>query len=252
MPQPKKIRADVLLHERGLAESRERAQAMIMAGLVFAPAGRIAKPGALLNRAATLEVRGRLPYVSRGGQKLARALDQFNLDPAGLVALDVGASTGGFTDCLLQRGAARVYAVDAGRGQLAHPLRQDPRVINLEKRNARNPFPLPEPVDLAVIDVSFISLTLVLPAAIAHLRPGRPAVALVKPQFEAAKGQVGRGGVVRDPQIHAAAIGKLALWAIAQGLRVRGVCRSPLRGDAGNAEFFILLQNPQTPPNRLS
>ena len=253
MPRRTKIRADVLLAQRGLAESRERAQAMIMAGLVFAPSGRIAKPGALLDGNAALEVRGRLPYVSRGGIKLEYALDQFALDPRGLTALDVGASTGGFTDCLLQHGAARIYAVDVGRGQLAYPLRQDPRVVSIEKRNARYPFPLPEPVDLAVIDVSFISLCLILPAALDHLRPGRPAIALVKPQFEAPKGQVGRGGIVRDPKIHAAAIGKVALWAIAQGLRVRGICRSPIRGDSGNAEFFILLQKEQQQSqNRLS
>lgn len=253
MPRRTKIRADVLLAQRGLAESRERAQAMIMAGLVFAPSGRIAKPGALLDGNATIEVRGRLPYVSRGGLKLEYALNQFRLDPRGLTALDVGASTGGFTDCLLQRGAARVYAIDVGRGQLAYPLRQNPRVVGIEKRNARYPFPLPEAVDLAVIDVSFISLCLILPAALEHLRPGQPAVALVKPQFEAAKGQVGRGGIVRDPQIHAAAIGKVALWAIAQGLRVRGICRAPIRGDSGNAEFFILLQKGRQPSqNRLS
>lgn len=251
MPRQRKIRADVLLLERGLAESRQRAQALIMAGLVFAPAGRVAKPGTLLDGAAALEVRGRLPYVSRGGLKLEYALAQFGLDPVGLVGLDVGASAGGFTDCLLQRGAARVYAVDVGHGQLAYPLRQDSRVICIEKRNARYPFPLPEPVDLAVIDVSFISLTLVLPAALAHLRDGRPAVALVKPQFEAAKGQVGRGGIVRDPKVHAAAIGKLALWAVAQGLRVRGVCRSPIRGDSGNAEFFMLLQKAHHHQNRV-
>ena len=152
-----KIRADVLLVERGLAESRERAQALIMAGVVFTPAGRVAKAGSLLSSDVEVEVQGRLPYVSRGGYKLAHALDEFGIDPSGLVALDVGASTGGFTDCLLQRGAERVYAVDVGHGQLAYTLRQDARVVSYEKLNARLPFDLPEPVDLLVIDVSFIS-----------------------------------------------------------------------------------------------
>ena len=166
-----KIRADLLLVERGLAESRERAQALIMEGVVFAPSGRVAKSGALLNADVELDVRGRLPYVSRGGVKLAHALDEFGIDVTGLVALDVGASTGGFTDCLLQRGAARVYAVDVGHGQLAYTLRRDPRVVCIEKLNARHPFELPEPVDLLVIDVSFISLTLALPQPLTHLRP---------------------------------------------------------------------------------
>ena len=167
-----KVRADVLLVERGLAESRERAQALIMAGAVFTPSGRVAKAGSLLASDVEVEVQGRLPYVSRGGYKLAHALDEFGIDPSGLVALDVGASTGGFTDCLLQRGASRVYAVDVGHGQLAYTLRQDSRVFSYEKLNARLPFDLPEPVDLLVIDVSFISLTMALPQPLTHLRPG--------------------------------------------------------------------------------
>ena len=183
-----KIRADVLLVERGLAESRERAQALIMAGVVFTPAGRVAKAGSLLSSDVEVEVQGRLPYVSRGGYKLAHALDEFGIDPSGLVALDVGASTGGFTDCLLQRGAERVYAVDVGHGQLAYTLRQDPRVVSYEKVNARLPFDLPGPVDLLVIDVSFISLTLALPHPLTHLLSGGSAIALIKPQFEARRG----------------------------------------------------------------
>ena len=246
-----KIRADLLLVERGLAESRERAQALIMGGLVFGPAGRVAKSGALLDGRAVLEVRGRLPYVGRGGVKLEGALERFGIDTAGLTALDVGASTGGFTDCLLQRGASRVYAVDVGHGQLAYTLRRDSRVVCMEKLNARYPFSLPELVDLVVIDVSFISLTLALPPALEHLKDGGPVVALVKPQFEAAKGMVGRGGVVRDPKVHAAALGKVALWAVGGGLRVRGVCRSPIRGDSGNAEFFMLLRKGQGGENRV-
>ncbi|CAI8011363.1 Putative rRNA methyltransferase YqxC [Geodia barretti] len=195
MATRQKTRADVLLVERGLAESRERAQALIMEGVVFTPAGRVAKSGSLLSNDVEVEVRGRLPYVSRGGFKLAHALDEFGIDPTGMVALDIGASTGGFTDCLLQRGAVRVYAIDVGHGQLAYTLRQDPRVVCFEKLNARLPFQLPEPVDLLVIDVSFISLTLALPQPLTHLQAGGYAVALIKPQFEARRGEVGRGGV---------------------------------------------------------
>ena len=240
----RKVRADRLVYARGLAESREQAQALIMAGAVFAPAGRVLKPGAALPENTPLELRGRLPYVSRGGLKLAGALDAFGLDAAGLTVLDVGASTGGFTDCLLQRGARRVYAVDVGHGQLHHKLRQDARVVVREKCNARHPYTLPEPVDLAVIDVSFISLALVILPAAAHLRPGGRLIALVKPQFEAGRDQVGRGGIVKDPKIHAAVLGKVALWAVHQGWRLRNICRSPITGDKGNQEFFILLQKP--------
>ena len=186
-----KTRADVLLFERGLAESRERAQALIMGGMVFTPAGRVTKSGVLLSNDVEVEVRGRLPYVSRGGFKLAHALDHFAINPAGLVALDVGASTGGFTDCLLQRGAARVYAVDVGHGQLAYTLRRDPRVVCIEKMNARLPFQLPEPVNLLVIDVSFISLTLALPQPLTHLQAGGHAVALSQ---AAVRGEARRSG----------------------------------------------------------
>ena len=240
-----KIRADRLLVERGLAESRERAQALIMEGVVYTPAGRVLKAGSTLPGDVELEVKGGLPFVSRGGVKLDHALDQFRLDVTGLTILDVGASTGGFTDCLLQRGARRVYAVDVGHGQMDYGLRQDPRVAVLEKINARHPFQLPEPVDLVTMDVSFISLTLVVPEAVRHLNPGRHIAALVKPQFEAPKGQVGRGGVIKDPKAHAAVLGKIVNWAVGQGLRVRNICRSPIQGDAGNHEFFILLQKPE-------
>ena len=240
-----KIRADRLLVDRGLAESRERAQALIMEGVVYTPTGRVLKAGTTLPGDVELEVKGRLPFVSRGGVKLAHALDEFKLDVTGLTALDVGASTGGFTDCLLQRGAQRVYAVDVGHGQIDYGLRQDTRVVVLEKLNARHPFELPEPVDLVTMDVSFISLTLVIPAAVRHLNPGRYIAALVKPQFEAPKDQVGRGGIIKDPKVHAAVLGKIVNWAVGQGLRVRNICRSPILGDAGNQEFFILLQKPR-------
>ncbi len=240
----RKQRADVLLAERGLAESREQAQALIMEGLVYSPAGRVLKAGATLPESTELEVRGRLPYVSRGGLKLAGALDEFGLEVADQVALDVGASTGGFSDCLLQRGAAHIYAVDVGHGQLHHRLRQDSRVTVKEKTNARYQYDLPGPVDLVVADVSFISLTLVLPPAVAHLREGGHMVALVKPQFEAARDQVGRGGIVKDPKVHAATLSRLIIWATGQQLRLRGMCRSPIQGDKGNREFFLLLQKP--------
>ena len=243
-PRKRKLRADLLLAERGLAESREQARILIMEGLVFAPYGRVPKPSSPLAETTPLEVRGRLPYVSRGGLKLAHALDAFGLDAAGRTILDVGASTGGFTDCLLQRGAQRVYAVDVGHGQLHHRLRQDGRVAVIEKCNARYPYDLPESVELVVIDVSFISLTLVIPPALAHLRPGGWIAALVKPQFEAERGQVGRGGIVKAPKVHAATLGRMIVWAAQRGLRIRNLCPSPIRGDKGNREFFLLLQNP--------
>ena len=238
-----RIRADLLLVERGLAESRERAQALIMEGMVFIPSGRVAKPSTLLATDAEVEVRGRLPYVSRGGFKLAHALDHFAVDPTGLVALDVGASTGGFTDCLLQRGASRVYAVDVGHGQLAYTLRQDPRVVCFEKLNARLPFDLPEPVDLLVIDVSFISLTLALPRPLTHLKAGGYGVALIKPQFEARRGEVGRGGVIRDEALRDDILMRVEQWLSARDdVELLETTPSPITGDAGNHEFLALLR----------
>ena len=242
----KRKRADLLLVDHGLAESRQQAQTLIAEGLVFSRAGRVLKASSILLGTDPLEVRGALPYVSRGGLKLVHALDSFNLDVEGFTVLDVGASTGGFTDCLLQRGAARVYALDVGHGQLAYKLRQDSRVAVIEKCNARNPFKLPEPVDLITIDVSFISLALVIPSAIQHLKGGSYVAALVKPQFEARREEVGRGGVIKDPKIHAAVLGRTINWAINAGLRVRNLCPSPILGDAGNREFFLLLQKPAT------
>lgn len=198
-----KIRADLLLFERGLAESREQAQALIMEGVVYTPTGRVLKAGSTLSADVDLEVKGRLPFVSRGGLKLAHALDEFQLDVSGLSVLDVGASTGGFTDCVLQRDANMVYAVDVGHGQLHYGLRKDERVSVMEKTNARYPFELPELVDLIVMDVSFISIGMVIPEVIRHLKQGHYIVSLVKPQFECQRDQVGRGGVIKDPKVHA-------------------------------------------------
>ena len=239
-----KKRADLLLVAKGLAETRERASLMIMEGLVFTPAGRVDKPGSQLLETTPLEVRGGLAYVGRGGLKLAHALDRFGLPVQDLVVLDVGASTGGFTDCALQQGARRVYALDVGYGQLDYRLRRDPRVVVMEKCNARHSFKLDEPVDLVTVDVSFISLTMVIPSALDHLKSGGYLVALVKPQFEARKEEVGRGGVIKDPQVHARVLGRSIGRAVGQGLRLRNLCASPILGDAGNREFFLLLQKP--------
>lgn len=260
---PKK-RADLLLLNRGLAESQERAQALIMEGLVYSPSGRVLKAGSLVAADTPLEVRGGLPYVSRGGVKLAHALDRFHLDVSGLVALDAGASTGGFTDCLLQRGVRRVFALDVGHGQLDYRIRQDPRVTVLEGVNARYPFRLPWPtgdtqhtaeiapedaysgrarlVDLATIDVSFISVTRVIPPVAEHVKPGGSMVALVKPQYEARREEVGRGGVIKDPQVHARVLARVIPRVVGAGYRLRGLLPSPILGDAGNREFFLLLQ----------
>ena len=243
MQRKGKIRADLLLVERGLAESRERAQALIMEGVVFTHSGRVAKSGALLNGDVELDVRGRLPYVSRGGVKLAHALDEFAIDVDGLVALDVGASTGGFTDCLLQRGASRVYAVDVGHGQLAYTLRRDPRVVCIEKLNARYPFELPEPVAFLVIDVSFISLTLALPEPLTHLRTGGCAVVLIKPQFEARRGEVGKGGVIRSDALRNDILARVQEWLTArEDVDLLETIASPITGDAGNREFLARLR----------
>jgi 23S rRNA (cytidine1920-2'-O)/16S rRNA (cytidine1409-2'-O)-methyltransferase len=246
----KKERLDSLLVGRGLVESREQAQRLILAGDVTVDGAVRDKPGQRIPLESVIEVRQGLPYVSRGGLKLAAALDAFDLAVAGLVAVDVGASTGGFTDCLLQRGAERVYAVDVGYGQLAWKLRSDPRVIALERTNVRYLEQLPdnELADLAVIDASFISLALVLPATLRLLKPVAQIVALIKPQFEAGKEQVGKGGVVRDPRIHRRVIEEVAGLAGELGLGVAGLTVSPAPGPAGNVEFLIWLQRPPGPP----
>ncbi len=238
----KKMRVDLLLVERGLAESRQQAQALLMAGEVTVDGRLVDKAGALVNPGAGVEVETPPPYVGRGGVKLAHALQTFALNVNGATTLDVGASTGGFTDCLLQHGAARVYAVDVGYGQLHMRLRHDSRVVVMERLNARYHFQLPVVVDLATVDVSFISLTKVLPSAAEHLRSGGHIVALVKPQFEALRRQVGKGGVIRDPAIHAEVFARLIVWATHNRFRLRGLTPSPLLGDAGNREFFLLLE----------
>ncbi len=238
-----KQRADVLLVERGLAESREKARALLLAGQVRLGDRVIDKPGMLLPQDAELRVLARTPYVSRGGVKLAHALDVFRVDVADAVAVDVGASTGGFTDCLLQRGARKVYALDVGRGQIDYRLRTDQRVVVIEGVNARYPLALPEQVDVATVDVSFISLTLVLPNVLSAVKPGGLVVALVKPQFEAGRGQVQRGGLVKDPAIHAEVLGRIILWIVEHGARLRGLTSSPILGGDGNREFFVLVEN---------
>lgn len=234
-------RLDVLLVERGLAETRERAQELIRAGEVIIHGRVMDKAAAQVDRAAAIVIREPLPYVSRGGYKLAGALDAFGIDPRALVCADIGASTGGFTDVLLQRGAARVYALDVGYGQLAWKLRQDPRVIVMDRVNARRLERLPEPLDLVVIDVSFISLELILPPAQRVLQTRGEIIALIKPQFEAGRAQVGRGGIVRDPQIHAQVIEKITRAAAQLGLERRGLIQSPIQGTEGNTEFLIHL-----------
>jgi len=237
-------RLDQLLVDRGLAPSRERARALILAREVVvdgALARRAAAPVAL---DAEVAVRAAPPFVGRGGEKLADALARAAIPVAGRCCLDIGASTGGFTDCLLQAGASHVTAVDVGYGQLAALLREDARVEVRERTNARDLPPLAEPVDLVVMDLSFISVTVVLPAVLPSVRPGGDLLVLVKPQFEAGREQVQRGGVVRDAEVHARCVARVAGWAIEHGLRVRGVLRSPLLGPAGNREFFLWLRVP--------
>jgi 23S rRNA (cytidine1920-2'-O)/16S rRNA (cytidine1409-2'-O)-methyltransferase len=236
-----KKRLDVLLVERELVETRQRAQALILAGDVQVNHQVLSKAGVLVADDAEITIRAPLKYVSRGGLKLEGALDAFAIDPRDKISADIGASTGGFTDCLLQRGAARVYAIDVGYGQLAWRVRNDSRVVVMDRVNVRYLNVLAEPIDLAVIDVSFISLTLVLPAVQQLLQPRGAVVALIKPQFEAGREQVGRGGIVRDARVHRRVLEKIARHAIANAWRVRGICRSPIAGAEGNVEFFIHL-----------
>jgi 23S rRNA (cytidine1920-2'-O)/16S rRNA (cytidine1409-2'-O)-methyltransferase len=237
-----KVRADQLLVARGIAESRTRAQALILAGNVFVGDRRVAKAGDLLSDDAELNVKGRdHPWVSRGGVKLDHGLTHFGFDVSGGVALDVGSSTGGFTDVLLSRGAAKVYAVDVGTNQLAWKLRSDPRVVVHEQTNARDLSSeiIPEPVDIIVCDASFISLTMVLDRALDLAKPGARLVALVKPQFEAGREEVGKGGVVRDAAVHERVCQEAADWVRSKGWRVLGVERSPITGPEGNVEFLL-------------
>lgn len=236
-----KERVDTLLVEKGLVESRAKAQALIMAGEVRANGEVVRKAGEKVDTEAVLEVRQELPYVSRGGYKMAGALDDFGVEPQGKVCADVGASTGGFTDVLLQRGAVKVYAIDVGQGILAWKLRQDPRVVVMERTNARHLTTLNEPIDLVVMDASFISIELLLPAIAGWLCPGGEVVTLVKPQFEAGRDAVGKGGVVRDSKVHREVLKGTVAYAETHGWAVRGVTVSPITGPAGNKEFFLWL-----------
>jgi 23S rRNA (cytidine1920-2'-O)/16S rRNA (cytidine1409-2'-O)-methyltransferase len=231
--------------DRGLVASVEEARALVMAGDVSMPGthGRLTA-GQQIRDDQEVVLRPRPRFVSRGGEKLAHALDRFGVDPTGIIVLDVGSSTGGFTDCLLQNGAARVYAVDAGRAQLHSRLIADDRVVSMEGVNARESIQLPGPVDLIVADVSFISLEVVLPPVFVHLRAGGRAIVLFKPQFEARREEVPKGGVIRDPGLRALLIGRFVAWSTEHRIRIRGLIRSPILGDAGNAEFLIWLEPP--------
>ena len=237
-----KVRLDQLLVQRNLVESRERAQRLIMAGEVLVNDRVADKPGMPIAADAAIRIKEPLPYVSRGGLKLAAALDQFPIPVAQVVCADVGASTGGFTDCLLQRGAAKVYAIDVGYGQLDWKLRRDPRVVVMDRTNARYVESLPEPIGLAVMDTSFISLRLILPAVLKWLQAEAHLVALIKPQFEAGRDRVGKGGVVRDPQVHAAVLRSVAQFARELDCSPIGLIRSPIEGPAGNVEFLMWLR----------
>ena len=237
-----KRRIDVLLVERGLAESLEKAQALIMAGEVYVDDAIAAKPSTQIPECASIRLREKLPFVGRGGVKLAHALAEFKIDATSLVAADIGASTGGFTDCLLQHGAKRVYAIDVGYGQIDYRLRTDPRVVVIDRTNARYPLPISEQIDIATIDVSFISLEKIVPNVAAITKRGGTIICLLKPQFEAVKSLVEKGGIVKDPAIHAGVLGKLISWSINKGYRIVGLTPSPIYGSSGNREFFVLLK----------
>ncbi len=243
--ESRRVRLDQLLVERGWTESREEAKARIIAGEVFSGEKRFDKPGLAVPRSLPLQIRARIrPYVSFGGEKLARALDHFQWDVSGKVVLDVGASTGGFTDCLLSRGAQKVYAYDVGHGQLDVKFRNDPRVVVIEKRNVRylKPEEIPERLDLACVDVSFISLCWVLPPIALCLKPEGSILALVKPQFELEKREVGRGGIVRDPMKREKAVAKIEFFSRQKGWTLLGRCESPMKSAGSNVETFVLLK----------
>jgi 23S rRNA (cytidine1920-2'-O)/16S rRNA (cytidine1409-2'-O)-methyltransferase len=234
-------RIDMLLVERGLVESRQQAQAILLAGDIRVDGAMVTKPGVMVSNGAALEVLQRPAYVSRGGDKLAHAIETFGIDPDGMTCVDAGASTGGFTDVLLQNGARRVYAVDVGYGVLDYRLRQDERVVVMERTNARDLEPLPEQCDLAVFDLSFIGLEKVVPAVRRSLKPEGRLVVLLKPQFQARREEVGKKGVVKDPLVHAAVIGRFVAWAADNGLHLLGLTLSPVIGPAGNIEFLLYL-----------
>lgn len=245
-----KKRLDILIMEQGLAESREKAKALIMAGLVYVDHQKADKPGDSFSEDALLEVRGKgLQYVSRGGLKLEKAIKEFGLELSGLTCMDIGASTGGFTDCMLQNGAEKVYSVDVGYGQLAWSLRTNPKVVNLERTNARylTQEQIPEPIDFFSVDVSFISLTLILPALRELLREDGRAVCLIKPQFEAGREKVGKKGVVRDQSVHCEVIEKIMDFVLNSGYSVLGLTFSPVKGPEGNIEYLIYLQKSSAP-----
>jgi 23S rRNA (cytidine1920-2'-O)/16S rRNA (cytidine1409-2'-O)-methyltransferase len=237
-----KRRIDSLIVERELVQSRAKAQALIMAGEVVVEGKAVIKPGTLVNEEAVITILEPPPFVSRGGIKLEHALDKFQLDVSSKVVADVGASTGGFTDCLLKQGASRVYAIDVGYGQLDYRLRQDSRVVVMERVNARYPIPLPQKVDLATIDLSFISVEKVIPSVARLIKNDGYLLVLIKPQFEAMRGEVGRGGVIKQPIVHARVLGRFITWAIEHRFRLGGLVASPIPGASGNKEFFVLLR----------
>jgi 23S rRNA (cytidine1920-2'-O)/16S rRNA (cytidine1409-2'-O)-methyltransferase len=237
-----KQRLDTLLVSKGHAENKSKAQAYIMAGDVLVNGRAVTKAGSLVSEDATIEMVAKSPYVSRGGIKLAHALDHFKFDVVSLTARDIGASTGGFTDCLLQRGAGRVYAIDVGYGQIDYRLRTDSRVVVMERTNVHYAFSLPEVADVATIDVSFISVTKVIPNVVEHLKKPGYLIVLIKPQFEAERDEVGKGGIIKDPALHARILGRFIIWATEYGLRLRDMVASPIYGAEGNREFFVLLE----------
>ena len=237
-----KQRLDTLLVARGLADNKSRAQAAIMAGEVTVNGKVMTKAGNPVPEDAEVEMKEKMPYVSRGGLKLAHALQEFGIDAKGMVCLDVGASTGGFTDCLLRHGAEKVYALDVGYGQLDYKLRQDGRVVVMEKVNAHYPFDLPEKIGLAVMDVSFISVSMVIPNVLPHLAKEGELVVLFKPQFEAERDDVGKGGVIRDPAVHASTISHFVIWMNSNRLRLLNLSASPILGAEGNKEFLLHLR----------
>jgi len=237
-----KRRIDNLLVDKGLVESRAKAQALIMAGEVEVGGKPVIKSGTLVVEEAVITIRKPPPFVSRGGIKLEHALDHFQLDVSSKIVADIGASTGGFTDCLLQRGTKRVYAVDVGYGQLDYRLRRDERVVVMERVNARYPITLPEKVDLATIDLSFISVEKVIPSITRLLEDDGYMLVLIKPQFEARRHEVGKGGIIKQPLVHARVLGRFISWMVDHNFRLGGVVASPILGASGNMEFFVLLR----------
>jgi 23S rRNA (cytidine1920-2'-O)/16S rRNA (cytidine1409-2'-O)-methyltransferase len=235
-----KRRIDSLLVDRGLVESRTKAQALVMAGEVMVDGRAVVKAGTLISEESEITVIGPPPFVSRGGLKLDYTLDQFKIDVSSKVIIDVGASTGGFTDCLLKRGAKRVYAIDVGYGQLDYRLRQDSRVVVMDRVNARYPITMPEKVDLATIDVSFISVEKIIPSVARMVKEGGILLVLIKPQFEARRNEVGKGGIIKQPGVHAHVLGRFIAWIVRNGFRLKGLVASPILGASGNREFFIL------------